>query len=99
MGRNLYTKLQERQTFKKENLTITLADGHTTSSKLLSTTVPIVIEKRTIPIDIIVLPDTGGNCTLLGANFLVKSNIVLDVGSQTWYFRNTPDAYANKLLL
>ncbi|GFU52282.1 hypothetical protein TNCV_3078871 [Trichonephila clavipes] len=56
-----------------------MADGIRQTIMALSTVVDLYIEGKVIPTEILVLPDTKGNKTLLGLDFLNAAGIVLDV--------------------
>lgn len=79
-----------RCVFESVNCEVTLADGHTATKKCLSTICEIVIGGRKFDIQFIVLPNAENNRTLIGADFLEKVGIVMNMGQRYWYFEDEP---------
>ncbi|GBN87953.1 Retrovirus-related Pol polyprotein from transposon 17.6 [Araneus ventricosus] len=83
----MFNFLQKRgQKFIEIDLAVCLADGQQSTSTVLKITVPITVHGRTFRTDLIFLPHTKGNRTLLGVDFLRQSGIVMDMHSNFWYF-------------
>lgn len=78
-SRQLYNTLIRHGTnFIQRPADITLADGTTKTTNLLTTTIDIVIGGRILPITLAVIPEASENRTLLGIDFLETSGIVLN---------------------
>lgn len=56
----------------------------------MATVCEIIIGGRNINIQFIILPDAENNRTLLGADFLEKAGIVLNMAQRYWYFEDDP---------
>ncbi|GBL77394.1 Transposon Ty3-I Gag-Pol polyprotein [Araneus ventricosus] len=63
-----------------------LADGSRITMEAYTAPMSIDIERRTVSIEMLALPEAKGNRTLLGTDFLKKSGIVLDLKNKSWYF-------------
>ncbi|GFY24550.1 uncharacterized protein TNCV_1015961 [Trichonephila clavipes] len=68
---------------------MTLADGRTQTTEILTTSVDISIQGKFIPTDLLILKNARGNRTLLGIDFLTAAGIVLDLQRKQWYFTET----------
>ncbi|GFT98927.1 retrovirus-related Pol polyprotein from transposon opus [Trichonephila clavipes] len=68
---------------------MTLADGRTQTTEILTTSVDISIQGKVIPTDLLILKNARGNRTLLGIDFLTAAGIVLDLQRKQWYFTET----------
>ncbi|GFT84256.1 uncharacterized protein TNCV_1150491 [Trichonephila clavipes] len=68
---------------------MTLADGHTQTTEILTTSVDIGIQGKVIATELIILKNAKGNRTLLGIDFLTAAGIVLDLQRKQWYFTET----------
>ena len=90
-GELLYhTLLQEGVEFAKEVRTVTLADGRKEEREVHSTFVTLQMEGRTFKVALLAFPDARDNRTLLGANFLKKAGIVLNLRGNNWHFTSNP---------
>ena len=69
---------------------MTLADGRTQSTEVMTAIVDIIVQGKVIPTELIVLKHARGNRTLLGVDFLTAAGIVLDLQRKQWYFTETP---------
>ncbi|GFW08005.1 retrovirus-related Pol polyprotein from transposon 297 [Trichonephila clavipes] len=67
---------------------MTLADGRTQTTEILTTFVDIIIQGKVIP-TVLILKNARGNRTLLGIDFLTAAGIVLDFQRKQWYFTET----------
>jgi gag-polyprotein putative aspartyl protease len=90
MSRNLYQRLEKKCRFVSTKIVMTLADGEPREITVQVADVPLTIYGRSIISSMIVLSGDRDNHTLLGMDVLNPLGIVLDTGSQTWYFRDTP---------
>ncbi|GFU12605.1 retrovirus-related Pol polyprotein from transposon 297 [Trichonephila clavipes] len=68
---------------------MTLADGRTQTTEILTTSVDIGIQGKVIPTELLILKNARGNRTLLGIDFLTAAGIVLDLQRKQWYFTET----------
>ncbi|GFX69495.1 retrovirus-related Pol polyprotein from transposon 17.6 [Trichonephila clavipes] len=68
---------------------MTLADGRTQTTEILTTSVDISIQGKVIPTELLILKNARGNRTLLGIDFLPAAGIVLDLQRKQWYFTET----------
>ncbi|GFW41429.1 hypothetical protein TNCV_465201 [Trichonephila clavipes] len=68
---------------------MTLADGRTQTTEILTTSVGISIQGKVIPTELLFLKNARGNRTLLGIDFLTAAGIVLDLQRKQWYFTET----------
>ncbi|GFW07664.1 hypothetical protein TNCV_3917971 [Trichonephila clavipes] len=68
---------------------MTLADGRTLTTEILTTSVDIGIQGKVIAMELIILKNAKGNRTLLGIDFLTAVGIVLDLQGKQWYFTET----------
>ncbi|GFX20201.1 retrovirus-related Pol polyprotein from transposon 412 [Trichonephila clavipes] len=68
---------------------MTLADGRTQTTEILTTSVDISIQGKVIPTELLILKNARGNRTLLGIDFLTAAGIVLDLQRKQWYFTET----------
>ncbi|GFU39877.1 transposon Ty3-G Gag-Pol polyprotein, partial [Nephila pilipes] len=90
-GESLYTLLKdEGAKFRNGTMCISLADGQRSTEDVLITTVTIEIEGRKFDQELIALPNSKRNRTLLGIDFLKKSGIMLDLRKQQWFFADMP---------
>lgn len=88
-GKRLFDLVKQNVTIKYEVLTISLADGTATTQEVPSFTIEVEIESRKVLTTFLALPNA--QYTLLGADFLCCSKVVLDVYNQTWHFAGEPD--------
>ncbi|GFY31462.1 hypothetical protein TNCV_4990211 [Trichonephila clavipes] len=68
---------------------MTLADGRTQTTEILTTSVDISIQGKVIPTELLILKNATDNRTLLGIDFLTAAGIVLDLQRKQWYFTET----------
>ncbi|GFU93228.1 hypothetical protein TNCV_4217541 [Trichonephila clavipes] len=68
---------------------MTLAEGRTQTTEILTTSVDISIQGKVIPTELLFLKNARGNRTLLGIDFLTAAGIVLDLQRKQWYFTET----------
>ncbi|GFW22508.1 retrovirus-related Pol polyprotein from transposon 17.6 [Trichonephila clavipes] len=68
---------------------MTLADGRTQTTEILTTSVDIGIQGKVIATQLIILKYAKGNRTLLDIDFLTDTGIVLDLQRKQWYFTET----------
>ncbi|GFU58338.1 hypothetical protein TNCV_1937861 [Trichonephila clavipes] len=68
---------------------MTVADGRTQTTEILTTSVDIGIQRKVIATELIILKNTKGNRTLLGIDFIAAAGIVLDLQRKQWYFTET----------
>lgn len=95
-GEKLYHLLrQQGLPFEEKNIEMTLADGHTQTTEVLTTSVDICVQGKVIKTDLIVLKNAKGNRTLLGVDFLTSAGIVLDLQRKQWYFSDIPESKYN----
>ncbi|XP_052744379.1 uncharacterized protein LOC112057462 [Bicyclus anynana] len=81
--------VQEGIQFTETHCTIGLADGtHQVRTALTCDTV-VSLGTRDIPTSFIVFPDAD-NRTLLGTDFIIKANLILDLSRGTWSFKDKP---------
>ncbi|GFT26003.1 transposon Tf2-8 polyprotein [Trichonephila clavipes] len=73
---------------------MTLADGRTQTTEILTTSVDISIQGKVIPTELLILKNARGNRTLLGIDFLTAAGIVLDLQKENngVLYRYVPDA-------
>ncbi|GFR00074.1 transposon Ty3-I Gag-Pol polyprotein [Trichonephila clavata] len=89
-GEKLYHLLKQKGlNFNEKTMQMTLADGRTQTTEILTTSVDITIQGKVIPTELIVLKNARGNRTLLGVDFLTAAGIVLDLQRKLWYFTET----------
>lgn len=88
----LYQILLARgQTFNKQNVNITLADGVPRCEQVLTFDVDVELCGRKIRTNFIVMPNSKDNRTLLGIGFLKQAGIVLNLAQFTWSFIDNPE--------
>ncbi|GFV79116.1 retrovirus-related Pol polyprotein from transposon opus [Trichonephila clavipes] len=79
-GEKLYHLLKQKGlNFEEETMQMTLADGRTQTTEILTTSVDISIQGKVIPTELLILKNARGNRTLLGIDFLTAAGIVLDL--------------------
>ncbi|KAF8781660.1 Transposon Ty3-G Gag-Pol polyprotein like [Argiope bruennichi] len=78
--------LDQGVTFRPTSITMTLANGCQTKEAVCTSSVTFKIEKKVLTLDLLALPKAKGNRTLLGADFLVKAGIVLNLKHKNWHF-------------
>ncbi|GFV75545.1 retrovirus-related Pol polyprotein from transposon 17.6 [Trichonephila clavipes] len=89
-GEKLYHLLKQKGlNFEEKTMQMTLADGRTQTTEILTTSVDISIQGKVIPTELLILKNTRGNRTLLGIDFLTAAGIVLDLQRKQWYFTET----------
>ncbi|GFW78890.1 retrovirus-related Pol polyprotein from transposon 17.6 [Trichonephila clavipes] len=89
-GEKLYHLLKQKGlNFEEKTMQMTLADGRTQTTEILTTSVDISIQEKIIPTDLLILKNARGNRTLLGIDFLTAAGIVLDLQRKQWYFTET----------
>ncbi|GFT93693.1 retrovirus-related Pol polyprotein from transposon 17.6 [Trichonephila clavipes] len=89
-GEKLYHLLQRKGlNFEEKTMQITLADGRTQTTEILTTSVDIGIQGKVIATQLIILKYAKGNRILLGIDFLRAAGIVLDLQRKQWYFTET----------
>ncbi|GFW77419.1 retrovirus-related Pol polyprotein from transposon 17.6 [Trichonephila clavipes] len=89
-GEKLYHLLKQKGlNFEEKTMQMTLADGHTQTTEILTTSVDISIQGKVIPTELLTLKNARGNRTLLGIDFLTTAGIVLDLQRKQWYFTET----------
>ncbi|GFV00808.1 retrovirus-related Pol polyprotein from transposon 297 [Trichonephila clavipes] len=89
-GEKLYHLLKQKGlNFEEKTMQMTLADGRTQTTEILTTSVDIGIQGKVIATDLIILKNAKGNRTLLGIDFLTGAGIVLDLQRKQWYFTET----------
>ncbi|GFU30805.1 retrovirus-related Pol polyprotein from transposon 17.6 [Trichonephila clavipes] len=89
-GEKLYHLLtQKGLNFEEKTMQMTLADGRTQTTEILTTSVDISIQGKVIPTELLILKNARGNRTLLGIDFLTAAGIVLDLQRKQWYFTET----------
>ncbi|GBN37092.1 hypothetical protein AVEN_88629-1 [Araneus ventricosus] len=87
----MFNLLREREfEFQKMEVMMVLEDGSRTTMEACTAPVSIDIEGRAGPTEMLALPKAKGNQTLLGTDFLEKSDIVLDLKNKRWYFSDKP---------
>ncbi|GFV65308.1 retrovirus-related Pol polyprotein from transposon 297 [Trichonephila clavipes] len=90
-GEKMFKFLQEHDvTFTNKRISFMMADENRQTIMALSTVVDLYIEGKVILTEFLVLPDTKGNKTLLGLDFLNAAGIVLDVQGGKWHFSGNP---------
>ncbi|GFX37369.1 retrovirus-related Pol polyprotein from transposon 297 [Trichonephila clavipes] len=89
-GEKLYHLLKQKGlNFEEKTMKMTLADGRTQTTEILTTSVDISIQGKVIPSELLILKNARGNRTLLGIDFLTAAGIVLDLQRKQWYFTET----------
>ncbi|GFX92809.1 uncharacterized protein TNCV_2657231 [Trichonephila clavipes] len=89
-GEKLYHLLKQKGlNFEEKIMQMTLADGRTQTTEILTTSVDITIQGKVIPTELLILKNARGNRTLLGIDFLTAAGIVLDLQRKQWYFTET----------
>ncbi|GFT94644.1 transposon Tf2-6 polyprotein [Trichonephila clavipes] len=89
-GEKLYHLLKQKGlNFEEKTMQMTLADGRTQTTEILTTSVDISIQGKVIPTELLTLKNARGNRTLLGIDFLTAEGIVLDLQRKQWYFTET----------
>ncbi|GFW69040.1 uncharacterized protein TNCV_2919381 [Trichonephila clavipes] len=89
-GEKLYHLLKQKGlNFEEKTMQMTLADGRTQTTEILTTSVDIGIQGKVIATELIILKNAKGNRTLLGIDFLTAAGIVLDLQRKQWYFTET----------
>ncbi|GFY34334.1 retrovirus-related Pol polyprotein from transposon 17.6 [Trichonephila clavipes] len=89
-GEKLYHLLKQKGlNFEEKTMQMTLADGRTQTTEILTTSIDISIQEKVIPTELLILKNAKGNRTLLGINFLTAAGIVLDLQRKQWYFTET----------
>ncbi|GFS91796.1 integrase catalytic domain-containing protein [Trichonephila clavipes] len=89
-GEKLYHLLKQKGlNFEEKTMQMTLADGHTQTTEILTTSVDISIQGKVIPTELLILKNARGNRTFLGIDFLTAAGIVLDLQRKQWYFTET----------
>ncbi|GFS88612.1 transposon Ty3-I Gag-Pol polyprotein [Trichonephila clavipes] len=89
-GEKLYHLLKQKGlNFEEKTTQMTLADGRTQTTEILTTSVDISIQGKVIPTELLILKTARGNRTLLGIDFLTAAGIVLDLQRKQWYFTET----------
>ncbi|GFT29985.1 retrovirus-related Pol polyprotein from transposon 412 [Trichonephila clavipes] len=89
-GEKLYHLLKQKGlNFEEKTMQMTLADGRTQTTEILTTSVDISIQGKIIPTELLILKNARGNRTLLGIDFLTAAGIVLDLQRKQWYFTET----------
>ncbi|KAG8175162.1 hypothetical protein JTE90_007979 [Oedothorax gibbosus] len=79
-GEQLYKLMQEGGAdFKSKTLKMSLADGQKMAREVRTTCVTVELGGRKFPVTLIALPDASNNRTLLGADFLKQSGVVLNM--------------------
>ncbi|GFT17051.1 transposon Tf2-6 polyprotein [Trichonephila clavipes] len=86
-GEKLYHLLKQKGLhFEEKTMQMTLADGRTQTTEILTTSVDIGIQGKVIATELIILKNAKGNRTLLGIDFLTAAGIALDLQRKQWYF-------------
>ncbi|GFT68898.1 transposon Tf2-6 polyprotein [Trichonephila clavipes] len=89
-GEKLYHLLKQKGlNFEEKTMQMTLADGRTQTTEILTTSVDISIQGKVIPTKLLIVKNARGNRTLLGIDFLTAAGIVLDLQRKQWYFTET----------
>ncbi|GFW44637.1 transposon Ty3-G Gag-Pol polyprotein [Trichonephila clavipes] len=68
---------------------MTLADGRTQTTEILTTSVDISIQGKVIPTELLILKNARGNRTPSRHRLLTAAGIVLDLQRKQWYFTET----------
>ncbi|GFX06409.1 hypothetical protein TNCV_2939371 [Trichonephila clavipes] len=90
VGEKLYHLLKQKGlNFEEKTMRMTLADGRTQTTEILTTSVDFGIQGKVIATELIILKYAKGNRTLLGIDFLTAAGIVLDLQRKLWYFTET----------
>ncbi|GFS47619.1 retrovirus-related Pol polyprotein from transposon opus [Nephila pilipes] len=89
-GELLYEILKKKEglTFRKTQLTKSLADGTKNEVETYTNCVVVGLEGRVIKTNLISLPYAKENRTILGIDFLKDAGVVLDLKDQNWYFND-----------
>ncbi|GFT32099.1 uncharacterized protein NPIL_671971 [Nephila pilipes] len=78
-GEKLYHMLLSKIIkFKQKNIYLTLADGTQNYVAALTTVVKLAVESKGVPTELIVFPEAEENRTLLGTDFFLSAEIVLN---------------------
>ncbi|GFS52668.1 retrovirus-related Pol polyprotein from transposon 297 [Nephila pilipes] len=89
--KTLYHILKEQgTTFTTGSLTVSQADGNKTKRKINTTYEKICLGGRALPLNLVAIPGTKNNNTLLSIDFLESSRIVLNVKRKIWFFDDQP---------
>ena len=72
--------------FSPSSFMMILANGSKTKGEIQTTRVKIRLGSRTLPLNLVSIPEAKGNNTLLVIDFLESSGIVLKLKQKTWFF-------------
>lgn len=88
-GATLYKHLiAQNQPFTESQMDMTLADGQCHSVRTRTFVVEIDLCGRRVETSLIAVPEHEHSETLLGVDFITKINMMLDLSSNTWHFKN-----------
>ncbi|KAJ3658059.1 hypothetical protein Zmor_009825 [Zophobas morio] len=83
----LYGLLKKKgHNFEDATVRLTQADVNSKISRIKTCTLPITLKGRTTATQFIAIPEALNSKTLLRADFLQKSRMVVDYGSQRWHY-------------
>lgn len=91
----MYHHLETQNFLKEEVVQITLADGIPRVQNAKSGQVKIQLHGRVIHTNVVGLPDSKNEWTLLGVDFIGKAGIIIDVSRSEYHFRKTPHQLFN----
>ncbi|KAG6438941.1 hypothetical protein O3G_MSEX000349, partial [Manduca sexta] len=93
-GTTLYALLkQHNQLFKPSPMRVKLADGSALTRQMLSTTLEVKIQGRSVHVEFFVFPDAMDNDTLLGIDFLTAAGLEINFATSTWRFHGSGKVY------
>lgn len=86
----LYQLLERKGVeFRTTHRTVGLADGSQQVREALECDTIVNLQSRAIPTSFLVFPEADTR-TLLGRDFIIEANLVLDLPQETWNFSNEP---------
>lgn len=74
----------------KNDLEMTLADGIRRKVTAHIFDIEIIFHGRSIPIEMLAVPEHQNSRTLLGVDFIHKANVILDIPNKTYFFGENP---------
>lgn len=82
--------LRDGVPYTQKSMEMTLADGRKSQVDALLFDVDVTLQDRTHHSTLINIPQHSNSRTLLGADFLKRANIVLDVPNDCWFYGDSP---------
>lgn len=82
--------LRKNHPYTKSVVDLRLADGESRRIDVELFDIEIIVQNRTIPIQLVAVPEHNKSRMLLGMNFIKTAGIVLDFTTGSWYFGDDP---------